>query len=198
MIESKQFRIALMALVLMTVFCGQAVPEQKTTPSQQTNPTPTPVPKPPPPASIPAELPEQTDLQMLVLYINAMNPMIDQASAILERDGEILQAAEQGDDEVLCDGRLKEDNEAIKLILVNIDDLTPPPDAAVIHNLVLESGEAWIEAMDNVELFCDTGNALHKIPAALKFWEAATKLQDAGNRFWLLILAKGVEDWVQR
>jgi hypothetical protein len=198
MIESKQFRIALMALVLMTVFCGQAVPEQKTTPSQQTNPSPTPVPKPPPPASIPAELPEQTDLQILVLYINAMNPMIDQASAILERDGEILQAAEQGDDEVLCDGRLKEDNEAIKLILVNIDDLTPPPDAAVIHNLVLESGEAWIEAMDNVELFCDTGNALHKIPAALKFWEAATKLQDAGNRFWLLILAKGVEDWVQR
>jgi hypothetical protein len=198
MIESKQFRIALMALVLITVFCGQAAPEQKTAPSQQTNPTPTLVPKPPPPASIPAELPEQTDLQMLVLYINAMNPMIDQASAILERDGEILQAAEQGDDEVLCDGRLKEDNEAIKLILVNIDDLTPPPDAAVIHNLVLESGEAWIEAMDNVELFCDTGNALHKIPAALKFWEAATKLQDAGNRFWLLILAKGVEDWVQR
>ena len=25
-----------------------------------------------------------------------------------------------------------------------------------------------------------------------------TKLQDAGNRFWLLLVAQGVEDWVQR
>jgi hypothetical protein len=76
--------------------------------------------------------------------------------------------------------------------------VAPPADAAAIHDLVLRSGDAWTEALDNVEQFCQTGNQLYKIPAVLKFWEAATTLQDAANRFWLLLLAEGVEDWVQR
>ena len=28
--------------------------------------------------------------------------------------------------------------------------------------------------------------------------EAALLLQDAGNRFWALVMAEGVEDWVRR
>ena len=76
--------------------------------------------------------------------------------------------------------------------------MSPPPDAVVIHNLILESGQAWTDALDNVKEFCDTGNHLYKIPAILKYWEAAAKLQDAWNLFWALIIAKGLEDWVQR
>jgi hypothetical protein len=83
-------------------------------------------------------------------------------------------------------------------ILGRVRSISPPADAAVIHDLVLRSGEAWTETLDNVELFCDTGQQLYKIPAVLKFWEAAATLQDAANRFWLLLIAKGVEDWVQR
>jgi len=79
-----------------------------------------------------------------------------------------------------------------------LEAITPPPEAAVIHDLVLRSGDAWTEALDNVELFCETGSELYKIPAVLKFWEAGATLQDAANRFWLLLVAKGVEDWVQR
>lgn len=74
----------------------------------------------------------------------------------------------------------------------------PPPDAAAIHDLVVRSGDAWTEALENVGRFCDTGNALYKIPAGLKFWEAALLLQDAGDRFWALVVAQGVEDWVSR
>lgn len=74
----------------------------------------------------------------------------------------------------------------------------PPASAAHIQEMVLRSGVAWTEALDNVEQFCDTGNQLFKVPAVLKFWEAAATLQDAGNRFWLLLVAQGVEDWVQR
>jgi len=83
-------------------------------------------------------------------------------------------------------------------VLNQVRDIPPPADAAVIHDLVLRSGDAWNEALDYIELFCDTGNQLYKVPAILKFWEAAASIQDAGNRFWLLILSKGVEDWVQR
>ena len=117
---------------------------------------------------------------------------------ILERDGEILKASEDGNDAVLCDGRLAADNGSMKGIIADVRMIQPPQDAKVIHDLVLQSGDAWNEALDNVEEFCATGKQLYKIPAVLKFWEAAAALQDAGNRFWILILSKGAEDWVQR
>ena len=70
-------------------------------------------------------------------------------------------------------------------VLRRVGGISPPPDAGAIHELVLKSGAAWTEALDNVALFCGTGNQLYKVPAALKFWEAAATLQDAGNRFWV-------------
>ncbi len=80
----------------------------------------------------------------------------------------------------------------------NIRSISPPIEAEAIHELVLQSGDAWTEALDNIARFCDTGNQFYKIPAVLKFWEAAATLQDAGNRFWLLIMSQGIEDWVRR
>jgi hypothetical protein len=134
----------------------------------------------------------------VVDYANAMQPLLERGAALVKRDGEILEASEGGNDAVLCDGRLAADNATMSDILQRAKAVSPPDDAAVIHNLVLRSGDFWTEALDNVELFCDTGQQLYKIPAVLKFWEAAATLQDAANRFWLLLIAKGVEDWVQR
>jgi hypothetical protein len=183
-------------LALSAIFCGQAAPQPQTT--EPPPPTATFVPTPLPPASTPENLPEDSDLQELVLYANALNPLLTQAGEVIERDGKILEEAEDGNDAALCDGRLEQDNQTMKVIVDSIRTMSPPSDAAAIHRLLLESGDAWTEMLDNVELFCDTGNQLYKIPAVLKFWEAAAKLQDAGNRFWLLILAEGVEDWVRR
>jgi hypothetical protein len=131
-------------------------------------------------------------------YANAMQPLLEEAAKLVERDGDIVKASEGGNDAVLCDGRLAADNVAMGDVLRQVQTINPPADAAVIHDLVLRSGDAWTEALDNVDLFCNTGNQLYKIPAVLKYWEAAATLQDAANRFWLLLLAKGVEDWVQR
>jgi hypothetical protein len=133
-----------------------------------------------------------------VEYANSMAPLLTEAGEVLERDGEILKAAEGGNDAVLCDGRLESDNSIMKGIIADVRRINPPTDAAAIHDLVLQSGEAWTEALDNVEEFCDTGNQFYKIPAVLKFWEAAATLQDAGNRFWLLVVSEGIEDWVTR
>jgi hypothetical protein len=123
---------------------------------------------------------------------------LEEGRALLERDGEILKASEGGNDAVLCDGRLAADNTTMGQLLSQVQVVAPPADAAKIHELVLSSGAAWTESLDNVEAFCQTGNQLFKIPAVLKFWEAAATLQDAANRFWLLLVAEGVEDWVQR
>jgi hypothetical protein len=161
-------------------------------------PTVTPFPTPPPPVVPPASPPASSDLQALVDYANAMQPLLVEAGDLLKRDGEILKASEGGNDGVLCDGRLAADNTAMAKVLRDARAVIPPGDAAAIHDLVLRSGDAWTQALDNVRLFCDTGNQLYKIPAVVKFWEAAATLQDAGNRFWLLVIAEGVEDWVQR
>ena len=196
--NSSRTLIALGVLALSAIFCGQAAQQEQPEATSPPPPTATSVPTPLPPASVPENLPEDSDLQALVLYANALNPLLIQAGEVIERDGEILKEAEDGNDAALCDGRLVQDNQTMKIIVDSIRVQSPPTDAAAIHNLLLESGAAWTEMLDNVELFCDTGNQLYKIPAVLKFWEAAAKLQDAGNRFWLLILAEGVEDWVQR
>jgi hypothetical protein len=134
----------------------------------------------------------------LVEYANAMQPLLEAAGHLVKRDGEILEASEGGNDTVLCDGRLAADNAAMAEIVDQVRAIQPPANAAAIHELVLSSGHSWTEALDNVEQFCSTGKQLFKIPAVLKFWEAAATLQDAGNRFWLLLIAQGVEDWVQR
>lgn len=203
--------IGLGALVLIAVCCvglliGGALarrsPAATSAPIESPLPSPpptvTPFPTPPPPRTPPLAPPADSDLQALVAYANAMQPLLTEAGELLERDGEILQASEGGNDAVLCDGRLAADNAAMVEILRSVRAITPPADATVIHNLVLRSGDAWTEALDNIELFCDTDKQLYKIPAVLKFWEAAATLQDAANRFWLLLVAEGVEDWVQR
>jgi hypothetical protein len=127
-----------------------------------------------------------------------MQPLLEEAGQVIERDGEILKAAEGGNDAVLCDGRLAADNAIIANLLRDARAINPPADAAAIHDLVLHSGDAWTEAMDNITQFCTTGKQFYKLPAVLKFWEAAATFQDAANRFWLLLLAEGIEDWVQR
>jgi hypothetical protein len=192
------FKLSLAAIVLSTLFCGQNTQKPTETPTLDVPPTATPYLIPSPPASTPDVLPGSSELQAIVRYANDLNPWLTTAGEILARDSEVLKEAEDGNDAALCDGRLEQDNITMKDILDQIRILSPPPDAVTIHNLLLESGQAWTEALDNVQQFCDTGNQLYKIPAILKYWEAAAKLQDAWNRFWALIVAKGLEDWVQR
>lgn len=198
--------ICLGALLLGSLACGGSVrsPQaedgglEEGQPQTAPQPTVTAFPTLPPLEFMPQAPPKDGDLAAIVLYANSMQPLFVDAGAILERDGEILKASEDGNDAVLCDGRLAADNVSMQIIINEVRAIQPPQDASVIHDLVLQSGDAWIEALDNVEEFCQTGKQLYKIPAALKFWEAAATLQDAGNRFWILILATGAEDWVQR
>ena len=186
------------SILFSSLFCGTNKQTPTETPLPEPPPTVTPFMIPPAPEILPENLPESSELRALVEYANALNPWLTQAGLILEQDAEILEQAEGGNDAVLCDGRLERDNLAMKAIVDQISYLTPPTEAVVIHDLLLESGQAWTEALDNVEQFCETGNQLYKIPAILKYWEAAAKLQDAWNRFWVLMVAKGLEDWVQR
>jgi hypothetical protein len=187
------------SLALAGIACGGS--RSQTPESEEPTPPPptaTSVPIPPPPQDAPAELPNDSDLRELIQYANLMQPILTQAGTILERDGQILKEAEGGNDTVLCDGRLEADNLAMKNLVYQVQAIEAPSDARAIHDLVIQSGTAWTEALDEVETFCETGNPLYKVTAAVKLWEAGVALQDAGNRFWLLLMSEGVEDWVQR
>ena len=161
-------------------------------------PTATLVSTPPPPVSDPGDIPTDTNLRDLIAYANLMQPILTQAGIVLERDGQILKEAEGGNDAVLCDGRLATDNATMKDMVTQVRTITAPSEARAIHDLVIQSGTAWSEALDEVDNFCDTHNPLYKVTAVVKLWEAGVALQDAGNRFWLLLMSEGVEDWVQR
>jgi hypothetical protein len=189
--------MVLLVASLSALACGRgraSEPDVMPTPYPTYTPYPTPV----PPSGPIDPAPSGGELASLVEYANSMAPLLTEAGEVLERDGEILKAAEGGNDTVLCDGRLEADNGIMKGVIADVRRITPPNDASAIHDLVLQSGDAWTEALDNVEEFCDTGNQFYKIPAVLKFWEAAATLQDAGNRFWLLVVSEGIEDWVAR
>lgn len=189
-----------LSLLVASIACGRS---NRTRPSISEDPTPLPptvttVPTPLPPISDPGEWPSDSDLRALITYANLMQPILSQAGIILERDGQILKEAEGGNDVVLCDGILAADNVTMKDFVSRLRAIAAPSDARAIHELVIQSGDAWTEALDEVERFCDTDNPLYKVTAAIKFWEAGVALQDAGNRFWLLLMSEGVEDWVQR
>lgn len=197
----KRYPISLAALVLVvvTLACGRG----GSTPGENgsngpAQPTYTSVPTPLPLVSTPAELPSSSELQALIVYANAMQPLLSDAGILLNRDGAILEASQDGNDEVLCDGRLAADNGVMKNVVASVRVLQAPAKAARIHDLVLKSGDSWTEALDDVETFCSTGNALYKVSAAAKFWQAALTFQDAGNRFWLLVMSQGIDAWVQR
>jgi hypothetical protein len=197
-IMARRLGIFITTLVLVAIACGGGA-NQLEGPGETPIPNlPTPYPTPPPPADPPQTLPEDSELRELINYANELNPLLIDAGTLLQRDGQILKDSEDDNDEVLCDGRLAADNATMKAIVNAIRPIDPPSDAEAIHDLVLQSGDAWTEALDNVKQFCDTGNQFYKLPAVLKFWEAAAKLQDAGNRFWLLIMSQGIEDWVRR
>jgi hypothetical protein len=130
-------------------------------------------------------------LQALIEYANAMQPLIVQAGATLQRDAVILQEAEDGNDAVLCDGRLEADNSAMKGVLEQVRAVEPTADGAAIHDLVVRSGDAWTEALDNVERFCSTGNALYKVRGAQVLGDSAAARMRKSLR--ALMMADGVE-----
>ena len=193
-----RFLIFMATLILVGIACAGGPPQPAPSGDTPVPAVPTSYPTPPPPSDPPSALPEDSELRELINYANELNPLLVEAGTLLQRDGEILKESEGGNDAVLCDGRLAADNATMKGIVNNVRSISPPVDAEAIHDLVLQSGDAWTEALDNIERFCDTGNQFYKIPAVLKFWEAAATLQDAGNRFWLLIMSQGIEDWVRR
>lgn len=185
--------LALTALVMAVISCGQA--GRTPTPGAQTEPTPTPFAV-PDTGPTPSNLPDDPDLLDLINYSIAISPLLRRAGEIVARDGEVLKEAEGGNDAALCDGRLAADRLEMQGVMGEIAAILPPGGMGDIHLLLLESSTSYTEALDNVALFCSTNNNMYKLGALLKFWEAAVQFQTAANQFWQLLVSEGVEAWI--
>jgi hypothetical protein len=198
--ERSRILLAVVVLAGAVLACGRSGNSQSAGSGEAGSPpaTYTSVPTALPLAGTQPQLPASGELRALITYANSMAPLMADAGILLERDGAILEASQDGNDDVLCDGRLAADNGVMKGIVASVQTIQPPQKAVRIHELVSESGDSWTEALDELENFCSTGNALYKVSAAARFWQAALTFQDAGNRFWMLVMSQGIDAWVQR
>ncbi len=134
------FTICLGALLLGSLACAGSVRSsqaeeggiEETQPQSAPQPTVTAFPTPPPLKFMPQAPPKDGDLAAIVHYANSMQPLFVDAGAILERDGEILKASEDGNDAVLCDGRLAADNVSMQEIINEVRAIQPPQDRQAV------------------------------------------------------------------
>ena len=167
------------------------------------------LPEPPPPAPTPTPVPPiqptgaADDFQALVTYAEAIKPILDEGLAAAERDGEILEASEENPD-ALCGGELIAHSAlvadaALMEDLVNrLKGITPPAEAAdLVHKPLVESVRLWGDALDNINLSCQTGDpaaqGLLRLGAILQLGGSMLNFRIASDNFWRLVIVNGLE-----
>jgi hypothetical protein len=189
-------------------------------PSEAAPPTPTPVvivvtatpappePTAPPPTPVPPIEPAEaaSDFQALVAYAEAVKPILDEGLAAAERDGQIMEASEQNPDQ-LCGGRntphptLAADAALMDDLTQQLSDISPPPEAATaVHEPLVDSLRLWGEALDNINLSCQTDEPVRqgvlRLGAVLQVGGSMLNFHIAGDNFWRLMLVNGLEEIV--
>lgn len=170
-------------------------------PTQPPTAVPTLPPVTPAPPAQPAD--PAADFQALVDYAEAIKPILDEGLAAAERDGDILKASEENPG-ALCGGGLTPHptlaaDAALMHDLVNrLKGITPPPEAAEsVHKPLVESVRLWGEALDNINLSCQTDDpaaqGLLRLGAVLQLGGSMLNFRIAADNFWRLVVANGLE-----
>jgi hypothetical protein len=162
-----------------------------------------------PPAQTPTPVPPvqptgaADDLQALVAYAEAIKPILDEGLAAAERNGDILEASEQNPD-ALCGGGLTPHltlvaDAALMDDLINrLNGITPPSEAAdPVHKPLVESVRLWGDALDNINLSCQTDDlaaqGLLRLGAVLQLGGSMLNFRIASDNFWRLVIVNGLE-----
>ena len=137
-------------------------------------------------------------------YARAIVPLVQPALQAAERDGAVLEAAEN-DPERLCGvgGSPHPDLAADAVLLADLrfqaSAIQPPPEAAqAVHEPLLESMRLWGEALDDLNGACGMSDeplrqGLQRIGAVAKMGGAILAFQSARSGFERLLLAEGLD-----
>lgn len=136
-------------------------------------------------------------------YANTIKPMLDEGLAAAERDGDILEASEDNP-QALCGGGLNPHPTLIAdAALMNdlenrLNGITPPAEAAEsVHKPLVESIRLWGDALDNINLSCQTedpaAQGLLRLGAVLQLGGSMLNFKAASDNFWRLVIVNGLE-----
>jgi hypothetical protein len=126
--------------------------------------------------------------------------------AAAERDGDILKASEDNPD-VLCGGgftphsTLAADAVLMDDLVYRLNQITPPADATEsVHKPLVESVRLWGEALDNINLSCQSkdpvGQGLLRLEAILQLGGSMLNFHIASDNFWRLVVVNGLEAFI--
>jgi hypothetical protein len=166
---------------------------------------PTTVPTLPPATPIPPPNPANpdADFQAMVQYAEAIKPIVDEGLAAAERDGDILEASKQNPT-ALCGGGLSPhptlvaDATLMDNLVNRLNGITPPAEATdSVHKPLKESMRLWGEALDNINLSCQTDDpaaqGLLRLGAVLQLGGSLVNFHVASDNFWRLVIVNGLE-----
>ena len=166
---------------------------------------PTTVPTLPPATPIPPanSANPKADFQAMAQYAKAIKPIVDEGLAAAKRDGDILKASKQNP-QALCGGGLSPhptlaaDATLTDNLVSRLNSIVPPAEAAEpVHKPLQESMRLWGEALDNINLSCQTKDPaaqnLLRLGAVLQLGGSLINFRVANDNFWRLVITNGLE-----
>ena len=148
--------------------------------------------------ALPAQAALAADLDELRVYATAMKPLIEGVVALAQEDAGIIQEAKAGTPDALCDGRLAANGFEMVNLRAQIAGVTPPADAAQIHDRLLSSLDDYLAGIDRLADYCATGKKVEVWRGLLKMAGARLKFGGAIIDFNLLLLQTGLEEFQAR
>jgi hypothetical protein len=154
--------------------------------------------------TLPAEPAPVSDLDAFVAYAETVKPIIEAGLEAAERDGAIVESAEDDETAMCGDGltahpTLAADAALMDDLVRQLDAISPPAEvAAAVHTPLRESVRLWGDALDSINQSCQTDNQLERGllrgGAVLQYWGSALNFRQATENFWLLLIANGLEE----
>jgi hypothetical protein len=176
-------------------------------------PPPAETPVPPPPTStpvptLPPSPPPASSLEDLIAYTEVAQPIVEAGLQAAERDGAILEASQE-DESALCGDGLNphptflSDAALMHDLVRQLDAIDPPAEAAdSVHKPLRDSAELWGQALDNINLSCQTADPVRKgllrAGAVLQIGGAAVNFRIAADNYILLLIANGLEELAEQ
>lgn len=148
--------------------------------------------------ALPAQAALAADLDELQVYATEMKPLIEGVVALAQEDADIIKEAKAGNPDALCDGRLAENGIEMASLQVQIAGVTPPADAAQIHDKLLTSLDDYLAGADRIADYCATGKKVQVWHGLVRMAAARLKFGGAIIDFNLLLLQSGLEEFQAR
>lgn len=148
--------------------------------------------------ALPAQAAPLADFDDLRSYAAQMKPLVERTINIAKEDAAILRQARNGNPDVLCDGELAANAEAIAGVRQEMATVVPPPEVSEIHQRLVTSLDDYGAGVGQVLTYCQSENRAQLARGLLKMAAARLKFGGAIIEFDLVLLQSGLEELMAR